>query len=139
MSNPQDQFVLLVEELVTKVKEWAEPSDWATKTYPKRMRALDRSIFEVTALYLQKGPIRVLLDPVAYDFPGANAAVDLYLMPTYEDLARLYFRDGRWTIHYAFSEDPLSASVDEAEALPLDEPSLNRVLDSIATHATPSV
>ena len=51
------------------------------------MRDVDRQIFEIPALYLQKGPIRVLLDPVAYDVPGAEGVVDLYLMPTYDDLA----------------------------------------------------
>jgi hypothetical protein len=139
MSNAQNRFVQLVDELVKKVKEWAEPGGWTTKPYPKRMRAPDRSVFEASALYLQRGPTRVLLDPVAYDVPGADAVVDIYLMPTYDDLANLYFRDGRWTIHYAFSDDPSRATLTEAEVLPFDEQSLVRVLDSIATHATPSV
>jgi hypothetical protein len=139
MSNKRNQFERLVSELVQKVKAWAEPVGWATKPYPKRMRATDGSVFEVSALYLQKGPTRVLLDPVAYDVPGADAVVDLYLMPTYDDIASLYCREGRWTIHYAFSDDPQRATLIDADALPFDEPSLVRVLDSIATHATPSV
>jgi len=139
MSNALKQFVGLVTDLVRQVQAWAEPAGWATKHYPKRMRAPDRAVFEIPALYLQRGPTRVLLDPVAYDVPGADAVLDLYLMPTYDDLASLYFREGRWTIHYAFSADPARAGVGAADALPFDEPTLRRVLDSIAEHATPSL
>ena len=46
---------------------------------------------EVPALFLQKGPIMVLLDPVAYDASGAEGVIDLYLMPTNDDMASLYF------------------------------------------------
>ena len=50
---------------------------------------------------LQKGPVRVLLDPIAYDVPGAEGVVDLYLMPTYDDMASLSFEHGDWVIRYA--------------------------------------
>ena len=139
MSNTQNQFVWLVDELIKQVKTWAEPAGWTTKPYPKRMRASDRSVFEVSALYLQKGPTRVLLDPVSYDVPGADAVVDLYLMPTYDDLASLYFRENLWTIHYSSCDDPTFATSTETDVLPFEEKTLVRVLDSIASHATPSV
>ena len=81
----------------------------------------------------------MLLDPVAYDVPGAEAVVDLYLMPTYDDLASLYFERGGWMIHYAFPPDPIEThSVIETKALPFSEMTVNQVLDSIAEHATPS-
>ena len=89
--------------------------------------------------FLQKGPTRVLLDPVAYDVPGAEDVVDLYLMPTYDDMANLYFREGRWMIQYAFPSDTARGhSVEEVEALPLNEESITQVLDSIAANAAPS-
>jgi hypothetical protein len=65
MSEQRDQFQKLVGDLVKQVKEWVEPHEWVTKPYPKKMRDADRQVFEVPALFLQKGPIRVLLDPVA--------------------------------------------------------------------------
>jgi len=82
MSEQRIQFQNRVDALVKQVKGWVEPHGWATKEYPKKMRDVDQQVFEVLALYLQKGPIRVLLDPVAYDVPGAEGVVDLYLMPT---------------------------------------------------------
>jgi hypothetical protein len=104
------------------------------------MRTPDRSTFEIPALYLQRGPTQLLLDPIAYDVPGAEAVVDLYLMPTYDDTASLYCRDGRWTIHYVFPADQKApAAIDKVEPIPLNERNLLHVLDTIATNATPSV
>jgi hypothetical protein len=139
MSEQRDQFQKRVEALVKQVREWVEPHEWVTKQYPKKMRDADRQIFEIPALFLQKGPTRVLLDPVAYDVPGAEGVVDLYLMPTYDDMASLYFESSGWVIHYAFPPDPMNThSVIEAETLALSETTINQILDSIAAHAEPS-
>jgi hypothetical protein len=140
MARQPDQFRDLVTALVRQVEEWVNPHEWVTKTYQKKMRTPDRQIFEVPALFLQKGPIRVLLDPLAYDVPGTEGMVDLYLMPTYDDLASLSYVNEDWEIHYAFQNsgsDP--PSVIESEALPLTKETINKVLDSIAIHAAPSV
>ena len=139
MIEQRDQFRVRVEALVEQVKRWVAPHEWVTKTYPKKMRDVDHEVYEVPALFLQKGPIRVPLDPVAYDVPGAEAVVDLYLMPTYDDMASLHFDDGRWMIRYAFPPEPSeTASMIEAAFRPLSEETLNHVLDSIALHAEPS-
>lgn len=140
MSSTQKRFTGLVNDLVRQVASWAESAGWATAPYSKRMRAPDRSIFEVPSLYLQKGPTRLLLDPIAYDVPGADAAVDLYLMPTYDDMAGLYFGDGRWSIHYDFPTDQkTSGAIGKVESIPLDAGDFLRTLETIASHATPSV
>jgi hypothetical protein len=139
MSTMREQFEGLIASLVQQVKGWVEPHEWVAKEYPKKMRDIDRQVFEVPALFLQKGPVRVLLDPVAFDVPGAAAVVDLSLMPTYDDLASLDFQDGHWTIRYAFSvESNEPHSVAEVTSLPLGEETINQVLDSIAAHAEPS-
>jgi len=139
MSEQRDQFQKRVKALVEQVRGWVEPREWVTKPYPKKMRDVNRQVFEIPALFLQKGPTRVLLDPVAYDVPGAEGVVDLYLMPTYDDMASLYFEGGGWVIHYAFPPDPMEThSVIETEALPLSEDTINQVLDSITAHAAPS-
>ena len=140
MSEAQRRFSGLVYNLVGQVEAWAQGAGWATSRYVKRMRAPDRSVFEIPALYLQSGPTRLLLDPVAFDVPGAEGLVDLYLMPTYDDIASLYFRDGRWVIHYAFpSDNTTPCEIEKVEPVPFDESNLLRVLETIARHATPSV
>jgi hypothetical protein len=139
MSKQRDQFQERVKALVNQVRKWAEPHEWVTKPYPKKMRDLDSEVFEIPALFLQKGPTRVLLDPVAFDVPDAEGVVDLYLMPTYDDMARLYFENGDWVIHYAFPPDPLDVSAIESQSLPFSEKTINQILDSIADHAIPSI
>jgi hypothetical protein len=139
MSEQRDQFQKRVEALVGLIKAWVEPHEWITKPYLKKMRDVDNQLFEIPALVLQKGPTRVLLDPLAYDVPGSEGVVDLYLMPTYDDLASLYFESGAWVIHYAFPPDSMEThSVIKTEALPLSEKTINQVLESIAAHAEPS-
>jgi hypothetical protein len=137
MSDQREQFQKRVETLVAQVESWAEPHEWVTKRYPKKMREESGLVYEAPALFLQKGPTRLLLDPVAYDVPGADGVVDLYLMPTYDDMANLYFANGAWTIHY-FPSDPESGHVIKTDPLPLSEQAIIQTLDSIAAHAEPS-
>lgn len=136
MPKPRERFQKQTQALVEQVKNWVEPHEWVTKEYPKKLRDGDRELFFVPSLFLQRGPVRVLLDPVAYDVPGSEAVVDLYLMPTYDDLASLYLVDGKWNIHYPLAPDAQQArSEEESKSLPLSDETINQVLDSIAAHA----
>ena len=136
MSEQREQFRRRVEDLVAQFERDVDPHEWVTRRYPKRMRDDARQVYEVPALYLQKGPSRLLLDPIGYDVPGAEGAADLYLMPTYDYLSSIYFEGGRWTIHHIFPPDPMEThSVVEAQALPLSVETINQVLNSIAEHA----
>jgi len=61
-------------------------------------------------------------------------------MPTYDPMASLYLENGQWVLHHAFacdSAEPRPAN--ETEELPLSADTINRVLNSIADHAVPSV
>ena len=138
MRDPRDVWKERLEALFAQVKNWVEPHDWVTRTYPKRMREFDQSVFEVSALVLQRGPMRLILDPVAYDAPGCDGVVDLYLMPTYDDMAVLILVDGVWQIEYDFSQAPGAQRNEDPIGVELTETSLNRVLDEIAAHAVPS-
>lgn len=140
MPERREQFRRRVEELVGRFEGEVDRREWITRRYPKRLRDDDRRVYEVPALYLQKGPTSLLLDPIGYDVPGSEGAADLYLMPTYDPTASVYFEDGRWMIHYAFPSDPMAThSVIEVEPLPLSAETINQILDSIAEHAVPSV
>src|SRR5690606_13186109 len=102
--------------------------------YPKRLRDDAREVYEVPALFLQKGAVSLLLDPIGYDMPGAEAAVDLYQMPTYDPAASVFFEGGRWML-YRLS--PQGEVEDQAE--PLSPEAMNQTLNRIADHAVPSV
>jgi hypothetical protein len=140
MAEARERFRQRVEELVARFEEEVDRREWVLRRYPKRLRDDAREVYEVPALYLQKGPTSLLLDPIGYDVPGAEVAADLYLMPTYDPTASVYFEGGRWVIHYSFPTDAMETpSADEAQALPLTAETINQVLDSIAEHAVPSV
>ena len=138
MSEQSEQFRRRVEELVARFEEEVDRREWTTRRYPKKLRDDDRQLYEVPALYLQKGPTSLLLDPIGYDVPGAEGAADLYLMPTYDPTASLYFEGGQWMLHYILPPDLIEThSVIESQALPLSAETINQVLDSIAEHAVP--
>jgi hypothetical protein len=140
MSEQRERFQRQVEELVGRFESEVDQREWVTRRYPKRLRDDAGELYEVPALYLQKGPTSLLLDPIGYDVPGADGAADLYLMPTYDPTASVYFEDGQWVIHYIFPPDPMEThSVVEAQVLPLSAETINQVLDSIAEHAVPSI
>ena len=139
MSEARDRWRERLDDLVGKVRGWVESEHWVTKPYPKKMRDSDGTVFEVPSLFMQKGPTRLLLDPIAYDAPGSDGVVDLYLMPTYDDAASLIFVDDRWQIHYAFPDQPAGAGIDQPDVMELSENSIIRVLDEIFAHAVPSV
>ncbi len=140
MSEQREKFRRRVEELVARFEGEVDRHEWVTRRYPKRLRDDARQVYEVPALYLQKGPTSLLLDPIGYDVPGAEGAADLYLMPTYDPTASVYFEGGQWMIHYAFPPDPMEPrSVLETRVLPLSAETINQVLNSIAEYAVPSV
>jgi len=140
MSEKREQFRRRVEELVARFEGEVDRREWITRRYPKRLRDEDREVYEVPALYVQKGATSLLLDPVGYDVPGAEGAADLYLMPAYDPMACLFFEGGQWVLRYVFPPDPIEPpSAIESEALPLSAERINQVLNSIAEHAVPSV
>jgi hypothetical protein len=140
MSSQREQFQQRIEELVARFEAEIDRHEWVTRRYPKKLRDDARQLYEVPALYMQKGPTNLLLDPIGYDVPGAEGAVDLYLMPTYDPTASVYFEGGRWVIHYAFPPDTVATHSEvEIQTLPLSAVTINQVLDSIAEHAVPSV
>lgn len=133
MSGQRQRFQERVEELVARFEAEVDRGEWITRRYPKRLRDDDNQVYEVPALYLQKGATPLLLDPIGDDMPGTEGAADLYLMPVYDPLATVYFENGQWVIHYNFPADQMGS-----QALPLSAETINQVLDSIAEHAVPS-
>jgi hypothetical protein len=122
--------------LVDEVKEWVERAGWRTRTIEKSINDRKLGKYTVPVLLMDKDTLEVALNPVSPLVPGAEGAVDLYLVPAYDDIAGLYFESGRWVVHYAFPRDPNETrSVIETEALPLSEETIVRVLSSIASHA----
>jgi hypothetical protein len=122
-------------DLMTQVKGWAEGSLWRTRVIEKSMRDSVLGQYKAPAMLMQRDTVEVILDPVGRFAPGTDGVVDLYLLPAYDDIARLYYVDGTWRLHYAFGAMAEAQRIRPAESMTLDEESLNRVLNEIAAHA----
>lgn len=140
MLEQRDGFRRRVEELVSLFEAGVDGTEWVTRRYPKRIRDDDRQVYEVPALYLQKGPTKLLLDPIGYDIPGAEAAAEISLMPVYDPTASLYHEGGRWVLYLLLRPDPeRPGHIVAGPATPLSAEDINEILDTVAEHAVPSV
>jgi len=88
----------------------------------------------VPALLLQEDTVRVLLEPVSRRASGAEGVVDLYLMPAYDDIASLYFREGNWHVHYMVPGGKAVTTIKETESKPLSKETLAAILQEMKKH-----
>jgi hypothetical protein len=121
--------------LVADVQRWAGELDWSTRLISKKMKDSRLGTYSAPALLIQKETVRVLLDPIGRSAPGADGVVDLYLMPAYDDIASLFLVDGVWRMQYLFAEAPTVPTMLDAESVPLNRETLERVLDEMCRHA----
>ena len=140
MSEQRRQFEDRVEELVARFEREVDPDEWVTRRYPKRLRDGDRSVYELPALYLQKGPVKLLLDPISYDVVGAEGVADIYLMPAYDPTVSLFFEGGQWLFYFnPMPEIKVPEPTTGNQPLPLTTETINQTLNLIADHAVPTV
>lgn len=120
--------------LASQVKVWAEKSHWRTRMVSRPTRDSVLGRFEVPLLLMEREGVEVALNPVSRFVPGAEGAVDLYVVPAYDVVVSLYLDNGEWSLHDVFSRAG-AAGIHEAEAMPLSEATIIRVLDEMAGHA----
>jgi hypothetical protein len=121
--------------LMTTVKGWADDLGWATRIVSKKMDDAEIGNYRAPALLLQKETVRLFLEPVARKAPGAEGVVDLCLMPSYDDIANLYYYNQRWNLHYIFEGQSRLENLPEAEAKPLTRTTLEKVFGEMEAHA----
>jgi hypothetical protein len=127
-------WITRVDDLVGNVEVWGREMGWATRRIEKRLDDSGVGLHTIPALLLQEDTVRVLLEPVARRALGADGVVDLYLMPAYDDIASLYFREGHWYMHYVF-QGSRATGIEEAESTPLSKETLTAVLREMKKHA----
>lgn len=117
-----------VKTLVDQVETWARQLNWATRRVEKKVEDTWVGNHQVPALLMQEGTCRILLEPIGRSTAGAEGVVDLYLLPAYDDIASLYYYNGRWNLHYVFTGAEPVASVREAQGMPLTREAFEKVL-----------
>lgn len=88
--------------LVDQVEGWAKEMDWRTRRIPKRLRDSRIGDHTVPGLLMQHEYTQAMLDPMGAsapsdEGPGVEGVVHLYILPAYENIARLFYTD-HWLI-----------------------------------------
>jgi hypothetical protein len=122
-------------KLVATVKGWADELGWATKVVDKKMEDAEIGNYKAPGLLLQQEVVRLFLEPISRTAPGTEGLVDLYLMPSYDDIASLYFYDGHWNVHYMFEGTPTVGDIRQTKAEPLSKAMLQKVFDEMKANA----
>jgi len=128
------QWLDRLSALVATVEAWAQSLGWATRRVPKDLKDSEVGAYQANALLLQEGVTRVLLEPIGRSAPGAEGVVDLYRLPAYDDIATLYYYDGRWNLHFMDRGEPTAARIRDAASKPLTKANLRRALDELKQH-----
>jgi hypothetical protein len=129
------EWLARLSKLIDTVEGWARPLGWSTKRVPKELNDSEIGAYQTSALLLQEGTTRVLLEPVGSSAPGADGVVDLYLLPAYDDIATLYYYEDRWNLHLMAAGAPVVGNIHEADSKPLSKTSLRKVLEQMKQSA----
>lgn len=121
-------------ELRDNIEAWSQQADWSTRRVEKSMRDESGS-YAAPGLLMQKEFCRILLDPLGGASAADEAAADLYRMPEYDDVARLYFSDGQWRLHFTFPGAKASPEISDATLPPLSRELFTDVLQAMSQHA----
>lgn len=135
VDESRDTWLERLNELIDRVEEWARESGWSTRRIEKRLDDLELGRYTVPALLLQVETTRMMLEPIARSAPGVDGIVDLYLMPAYDDIASLYFKDGEWRIHYVFHAGDNGMNDCIGDSRPLSRESFFSAIDEMRQHA----
>ena len=121
--------------LIDQVQQWASELDLPTRVIQVNLKDPDLGQYKASALLIQDGGVKMLLEPIAPSAHDADGVVDLYLMPSYDDIASLYLVGGKWMMHYMFPEDPTVGNIREANGIILTKESFQNVLEAMKNNA----
>lgn len=130
----REAFLSRLADLADRIESWARMADWSTRRIDKAMRDAQGS-YSAPGLLMQKEFCRILLDPIGTSSFGDEGVADLYRMPEYDDVARLYFSDGQWRVHFGFPGSIVPADISDATSPPLSQELLNNLLEAMSRHA----
>ena len=128
----KDRWLVTLSSLVDQVETWAKAAGWATRRIEKSMRDREIGDYRAPAVMMQDDFVRILLEPLGHSSArGSDGLADIYRMPAYDDVARLYHDDLGWHI-FGVSPFPATAARPggEADAL-LTEPIFRDLLDRL--------
>ncbi len=130
----RDEWLARLSDLIETVRGWAEELDWSTRRIEAKMEDLEIGTYKAPALVMQRETVRALLEPIGRSAPGVTGIVDFYLMPAYDDIARLFFYDDQWHLHHMSPEKPDVGP--HRRDQPLSRETFQAVLEEMTRNAT---
>lgn len=128
----RDEWLDRLAALLDSVETWARELDWSTRRIDKRMEDTRIGDYRAPVLILQGGTTRAMLEPIARFSAGTEGLADFYLMPAYDDIARLYYKDGSWWVYHVDSMDKPAREGHRPNYEPLTRETFRGVLESMA-------
>jgi hypothetical protein len=129
----RDEWLARLSDLVETVRGWAEELDWSTRRIETKMDDREIGDYKAPALLIQKETVRAILQPIGRSAPDVAGVVDFYIMPAYDDIARLTFYDDSWHLRHMFPGSP------DVEPRRRDQPltweTFQAVLEAMMRHA----
>lgn len=94
------EWLARLDALLTDAEAWAKELDWSTRRIVTDLDDGPNGDYEAPALILQYETKRALLEPIAsLAPPDTTGIVFLYIMPAYDDFAKIYYYESSWHIH----------------------------------------
>ena len=126
----RDEWIARVKGLVDLAEGWARDLGWATRRIEIGLDDPEIGAYRVPALHFQEDRTRLLLEPLGRTGDGGDGVADLYVMPAYDDVAKLSFENGEWHINYL----PPGRSQNESRWEPLTRELFQNVAESMRRH-----
>jgi hypothetical protein len=125
------EWIARLDLLVNDIEQWAQEIGWSTKRIEKRLDDRDIGVYQAPALLMQENFTRVLLDPITLYARGTDGEVDLYRMPAYDDIARLFYSEHGWQMFDASTPD-----MTQADGKPVSKESVQAFLQGLRKDGT---
>ncbi len=134
LEKQQQEWLTGLAALVETMEKWAQELGWSTRRIETRMEDSEVGTYRAPALLMQAETTRLFLEPIARSSPDEEGRVDLYVMPAYDDIAQLYFSNGKWELLY-LPVDSAVATTSRVEPKPLSKTALQEVLQTLRNNA----
>jgi hypothetical protein len=91
------EWLHVVEQLLTNVKTWAEAGGWLVSTTTKEITERAFGTYHVQQLYIKAPQGTLILEPIARTTASGDGRVDLYAWPSMRGI-RIIRRSNKWVV-----------------------------------------
>jgi len=127
----RDAWLNRLTGLIDRFERWSQAQGWSTRRITKNLSDSTIGPHKAPALLMQEGVTRLLLEPIGPSGPGVEGIVDLYQLPAYDDVARLFYEGGQWLVDDSFLGQPNRPENDRAAFQPLTQEVMEVILQEM--------